>query len=387
MASWIASTKPTFFGLRKTLTSCATVSSASPPQSSTATTSSPTFSRLQPDPTSVTTPETSVPGAKGKGGRRWYLPAITRVVAKLTPAALILMRTWPGFRATGSTSSSFRSSGPPHWRQIMAFITAPFRPWPPNHLTLRSIAKRCISKGGNQSCCCPPFETRPAGAPQGEVVVVLQRYRQALHAAQDQRIVPFRLAALETDLRQALGQSDSSDLRFEPRQRRAKTEMDAVTEGHVRVLGAADVEALGIVERLGIAVGRVHEGEDPLAFADRLAAHLEVGGGDTREGARGAVVAQPFLDRAARHRRRGEQAFPLLAILHRIEEAVADEVGRRLVAGKQEQDTSADDLVGRQRVAVVACQHELADHVTGRLGCACFDQAAEIVGHRLGAGL
>jgi hypothetical protein len=48
---------------------------------------SPTLSRLQAGSTLVTTPETSVPGAKGKGGRRWYLPAITRVVAKLTPAA------------------------------------------------------------------------------------------------------------------------------------------------------------------------------------------------------------------------------------------------------------------------------------------------------------
>src|ERR671913_129731 len=277
MASWIASTKPTFFGLRETLTSCATASSARPPQSSTATTSSPTFSRLQPDATSVTTPETSVPGANGKGGRRWYLPAITRVVAKLTPAALILMRTWPGFRATGSTSSSFRSSGPPHWRQIMAFITAPFRPSPPTHLTLRSIAKRCVSKGGNQSCCCPSFETRPSGAPQGEVVVVLERDRQPFYAAQDQRIVPFGLTALQPDLRQPLGQARGGDLRFQPRQWRTEAEMDAVAKGHVRVLGAADVEALGVVECLGIRIGRIHEGKDALAFAIGAAADLGVG--------------------------------------------------------------------------------------------------------------
>ena len=124
MASWIASTKPTFFGLAKTLTSWAMTSSASPPQSSTATTSSPTFSRLQAGSTSVTTPEASVPGAKGKGGRRWYLPAITRVVAKLTPAARIFMRTWPALSGAGSTSSSRRSSGPPQWRQIIARMSA-----------------------------------------------------------------------------------------------------------------------------------------------------------------------------------------------------------------------------------------------------------------------
>ena len=122
MASWIASTKPRFFGLGKTLTSCATTSSARPPQSSTATTSSPTLRRLQAVSISVTTPDASVPGAKGKGGRRWYLPAITSVVAKLTPAARTLMRTWPGLSAGCSISSSRRSSGPPHWRQIIAFM-------------------------------------------------------------------------------------------------------------------------------------------------------------------------------------------------------------------------------------------------------------------------
>ena len=70
MGSAIASTKPTFFGLGKTLTSCATASSASPPQSSTATTSSPTLTRLHAASTSIATPETSVPGAKGSGGLR-----------------------------------------------------------------------------------------------------------------------------------------------------------------------------------------------------------------------------------------------------------------------------------------------------------------------------
>ena len=57
------------------------------------------------------------------------------------------------------------------------------------------------------------------------------------------------------------------------------------------------------------------------------------------------------------------------------------------MAGEQQQDAGADDLVGRQRIAIVARQHELADHVGGGRGRARLDQAAEIVGHRLGAGL
>jgi len=45
-----------------------------------------------------------------------------------------------------------------------------------DHLTLRSIAKRCVSKGGQQTrCSCSPFETRPAAAPQGEVGYLIRR--------------------------------------------------------------------------------------------------------------------------------------------------------------------------------------------------------------------
>jgi hypothetical protein len=40
------------------------------------------------------------------------------------------------------------------------------------YLILRSIAKRCVSKDGQQAWCSfPPFETRPAGAPQGEAIL------------------------------------------------------------------------------------------------------------------------------------------------------------------------------------------------------------------------
>src|SRR5688572_28383235 len=45
-----------------------------------------------------------------------------------------------------------------------------------HNLILRSIAKRCVSKDGQQTpCSLPPFETRPPGAPQGEVVVSYMR--------------------------------------------------------------------------------------------------------------------------------------------------------------------------------------------------------------------
>src|SRR4051794_15918441 len=66
----------------------------------------------------------------------------------------------------------------------------------PTHLTLRSVAKRSVSKGGNRhsarkiiafptfgcslSVALPPFETLAALAPQGEVVGLQDKHSQAL---------------------------------------------------------------------------------------------------------------------------------------------------------------------------------------------------------------
>ena len=56
-------------------------------QSSTVHTRSPGVKRVTAGPTAATMPLVSVPGTKGSGGLRWYLPCTTRLVAKLTPAA------------------------------------------------------------------------------------------------------------------------------------------------------------------------------------------------------------------------------------------------------------------------------------------------------------
>ena len=74
--------------------------------------------------------------------------------------------------------------------------------------------------------------------------------------------------------------------------------MNAVAEGEVGIGFAADVEPLGILEGLGIAIGRIHEGKDALPLANRPAAHLDVCPRDAGKGARGAVVAQELLDGA-----------------------------------------------------------------------------------------
>jgi hypothetical protein len=94
-----------------------TASSAIAPQSSTAKTRVP--AGIGP---SSTVPTASVPGVKGKGGRRWYLPATTSRVAKETPAASTRIRTAPARRGGGGmscTSSSSQSRQDSHTRALM----------------------------------------------------------------------------------------------------------------------------------------------------------------------------------------------------------------------------------------------------------------------------
>src|SRR5205085_9610843 len=66
------------------------------------------------------------------------------------------------------------------------------------------------------------------------------------------------------------------NLSLQPRQRRAKTKVVAIREGHVPVILAANVEPVRVWKPLWIAVGRTHYRDDRLAFADRLPPQLRV---------------------------------------------------------------------------------------------------------------
>src|SRR6185369_11799738 len=92
----------------------------------------PTLYSPTPSPTSVMSPATSWPGAKGRGGLNWYLSAMISVSGKLTPAALTATRTCPLPKGLDGISISFRLSGPPGVSLIIARIglapSSMFRP-------------------------------------------------------------------------------------------------------------------------------------------------------------------------------------------------------------------------------------------------------------------
>src|SRR5687767_12036626 len=74
-----------------------------------------------PSPTPLTTPATSQPGLKGRGGFFWYLPCTMRMSGKLQPMARTSTTTSPARGAGSGTSAYTRDAGSPSARATIAF--------------------------------------------------------------------------------------------------------------------------------------------------------------------------------------------------------------------------------------------------------------------------
>src|SRR6266403_4058108 len=90
-----------------------------------ATTRSPAFRSVTPEPTLSIMPATSAAGENGNGGLIWYLPWIIRRSKKFSAADLIAITAWPGSATGSGTSASTRSSGWQYCEQRMAFMDTP----------------------------------------------------------------------------------------------------------------------------------------------------------------------------------------------------------------------------------------------------------------------
>jgi hypothetical protein len=62
------------------------------------------------------------------------------------------------------------------------------------------------------------------------------------------------------------------------------------------LLGVRDIEAVGIGEDGGIAIGGVHHREDAIALLETLAGKIDIGGDEAGEGVARPVPAQHLLD-------------------------------------------------------------------------------------------
>ena len=97
---------------------------------------------------------------------------------------------------------------------------------------------------------------------------------------------------------------------LEPGQRGAEAEVDPVAEGEVALVGAVDVEPVGVDERPVVAVGRRVVHLDAGALRDPDAADLDVSGGGAGEPDHRRLEAQHLLDGRGDQRRVGHEAGP-----------------------------------------------------------------------------
>jgi hypothetical protein len=120
------------------------------------------------------------------------------------------------------------------------------------------------------------------------------------------------------------------DAQLHASQVRTHAAVDADAEGQVPVAGPVEDDLVGVLEGLGVAVGRREGQQHPVAGVDRAAADLGALGAlghDAGHGDRG-VVAQELLDGEHHHVGILDEAAPVVGVwarCHRLE-PIADQV-------------------------------------------------------------
>ena len=202
--------------------------------------------------------------------------------------------------------------------------------------------------------------------------------RQGLEAAQDNAVAEPGPVFEQLDLREALQQRLEDDPALKPRERGAQAIMDAPAQGQVGTLGTADVEAVGMVEGLRVAIGGADQEDDVVLPAQFEPVHLAVREGAAEERLGRRIVAQQFFHRGGDQARILAQPPELVRVAQQREHPVADQVGGGLVAGDQEQAQHVERLALGQPLALVLHLHQRAQDVVAGLDPALRDNRPEI---------
>jgi hypothetical protein len=160
---------------------------------------------------------------------------------------------------------------------------------------------------------------------------------QSLHSAQHDRVLPFECIGCELQVLKPREDARERDLRLDPRERGAQAKVGAVAEGEVAVVGALDVEPVGVGKAPRVAVGGVHPGINAFARLELPPARLVRDCDHARERAARPVVTQAFLDRIRGKFRPRPQLRKLRGVAQEREYPVADQVRGGLVPGEQQQ--------------------------------------------------
>src|SRR6185437_15492102 len=147
-----------------------------------------------------------------------------------------------------------------------------------------------------------------------------------------------RWLAIDAISRKALHEPTDRDTGFEPRERQPRALMDAEAEREMPVRRAANIEAVRLRKLFRVAIGRADAQRDRRAPRDCDATDRGV---DARHAVAELIrtlEAQALLHRRVDQRRLAQQRSPLLGPERKRDEAIADEVGRGLVPGVQNEN-------------------------------------------------
>ena len=168
-------------------------------------------------------------------------------------------------------------------------------------------------------------------------------------------------------------------LQLRPGQRGAHAEVDAGAEGHLRRAALpSDVEDVGLLEGLGVAVGPDQRGGHERPPREQDVAVHDVLGGEARGAAHRTEVAHGLLDGPGRELRALGQQGPLVGVLGEERHGAGQLVAGGVGAGHEDRLGEHRHLVGRQPVTRLLDRDEVAQQVVTGIGAALGDHVVHV---------
>ena len=171
----------------------------------------------------------------------------------------------------------------------------------------------------------------------------------------------------ESQLREASQQRAQGDVPLQAGERGAEAVMDAVPEGEMADARTVDVEHLGIVVGVLVAVRRRQADDDLGAGRNRHAAQFDRFDGVSKRRVRDRrVEAQELLQRRLEPFGIATQQRQLTRVAEQGDDAVADEARGRVVTGDDQLEDRREQLPGVEALVPVAGGDQGADEVVSR---------------------
>src|SRR6266404_2139698 len=187
----------------------------------------------------------------------------------------------------------------------------------------------------------------------------LQACRQARQPAQRDTGPPDRtLRIVQLQIWKTADQPRNGDLGFQASKLRAQTMMDAAAEGERADVLARDVEAIGLAVDIRITVGRYDHANDRPTLLNHAVAQRYIFERRTRRELNQRIVAQEFFDGVTHQRAVASETRQLVGMTEQRKQAVADEIGRRVVSGREQQNNIGGQFLLRQPLALFLREHQ-----------------------------